>query len=414
MKVTDIMQHQVDFVYLDTPVKEVARLIFGHGINGVPVCKDKKVVGFITERDILSKFYPTIAEFIEDPVHASNFEAMEKNASEILELKAKDIMSKHPIIIPADTPLLRAQSMMFVHKVGRLPVVDKKGELIGLVSKGDIFKAIVGGQMSLDGEERFYDWFAQYYDQSHDWERRLASEIPDLDSLFKTHAAKRALDVASGTGEHTIALAKQGYETTGVEASGLMHELSEKKKSHLPPKVKKRITFVKGLYDNALKNVNNKFDAALFLGNALPHVIETDKTILENVTKALRPKGGILVFQILNFDKILGRKQGFRDFVYFQNPGKNPHILFAFYNRKSEKELEYTRCAFARAGGKWHFRGVRSTPVCYITEKDMTSLLKDLGYTGITLYGGSFYGSLFDQKFKPMLSDWLVVVAKKE
>ena len=62
MKVSDVMSKQVDFVSTNTSVKDVCRLIFGRGINGVPVCKGKKVVGFVTERDILSKFYTSIQD----------------------------------------------------------------------------------------------------------------------------------------------------------------------------------------------------------------------------------------------------------------------------------------------------------------------------------------------------------------
>ncbi|PJA00602.1 MAG: hypothetical protein COX78_00325, partial [Candidatus Levybacteria bacterium CG_4_10_14_0_2_um_filter_35_8] len=65
MKVQDVMSSRVDLVFTDTPVREVSRLIFGKGVNGVPVCNGKKIVGFITERDILAKFYPSMQEYIE-------------------------------------------------------------------------------------------------------------------------------------------------------------------------------------------------------------------------------------------------------------------------------------------------------------------------------------------------------------
>ena len=58
MKVANVMSRQVDYVTKNTSVKDVCRLIFGRGINGVPVREGKKIVGFITERDVISKFYP--------------------------------------------------------------------------------------------------------------------------------------------------------------------------------------------------------------------------------------------------------------------------------------------------------------------------------------------------------------------
>ncbi|MDO8657403.1 MAG: CBS domain-containing protein, partial [Candidatus Levybacteria bacterium] len=78
MKVSDVMSTQVNTVSPDTSVSSVAQIIFGHNINGVPVVKDRKLVGFITERDILSRFYPSMQEYVEDPVSARDFEGMEE------------------------------------------------------------------------------------------------------------------------------------------------------------------------------------------------------------------------------------------------------------------------------------------------------------------------------------------------
>ena len=94
MKVSDIMQKNVDFVNPKMSLFDVAKLIFGNKINGVPVCEGKKVVGFIMDTDILKKFHPTMQEFTEDPFASADFEHMEEKAKEILELSAKDIMSK--------------------------------------------------------------------------------------------------------------------------------------------------------------------------------------------------------------------------------------------------------------------------------------------------------------------------------
>ncbi|EKD65463.1 MAG: CBS protein, partial [uncultured bacterium] len=108
MKVSDVMSKHVEYVSVDAKIEEIARLIFGRGINGLPVCEGKKVIGFITERDILSKFYPSVQEYIEDPFGEGDFESMEKKVPQILALTAEDIMSGDPTIVTADTPLLRA------------------------------------------------------------------------------------------------------------------------------------------------------------------------------------------------------------------------------------------------------------------------------------------------------------------
>ncbi|HZQ29459.1 MAG TPA: CBS domain-containing protein, partial [Patescibacteria group bacterium] len=83
MRVAEIMNKQVEFVTTETPVIDVSSLIFGRSINGVPVVENKKLVGFITERDILQKFFPKVSEYVEDPFREGNFETMEEKVDEI-------------------------------------------------------------------------------------------------------------------------------------------------------------------------------------------------------------------------------------------------------------------------------------------------------------------------------------------
>lgn len=78
MKVADIMQRSLTCVSGETPLKDVARMIFSLGISGVPVVKGNKLLGIVTEQDILSKMYPSLQELAEDYVHARDFESMEK------------------------------------------------------------------------------------------------------------------------------------------------------------------------------------------------------------------------------------------------------------------------------------------------------------------------------------------------
>ena len=80
---------------------------------------------------------------MEDYVHERDFEAMEKRAKNVLTKKIKNVMSKKVISIHIDDPILKAESIMKINHISRLPVVDNKGNLIGIISKGDIFRALV-------------------------------------------------------------------------------------------------------------------------------------------------------------------------------------------------------------------------------------------------------------------------------
>jgi CBS domain-containing protein len=146
--VKDILQAKVDFTTPDATLLDAARVIFGHNHKGVPVVKlpSKKLVGFITEQDILSQLFPNIKDLIEDYVHARDFEAMEEKVKTILIKKVKEVMSKKIRTIHVDKPILQAESIMKLRDISRLPVVDSKGNLIGIISKGDIFRALVNAK----------------------------------------------------------------------------------------------------------------------------------------------------------------------------------------------------------------------------------------------------------------------------
>lgn len=145
MKVSDVFQKKVGYTTTNATLLDAAKFIFGHKHYGIPVVKkpNKKLVGFITEQDILSTLFPKVSDLFEDYVHERDFEQMEKNIKPVLSKKVKDVMNNNPIAIHVDEPLLKAESVMKVKNISRLPVIDKKGHLLGIISKVDIFKALV-------------------------------------------------------------------------------------------------------------------------------------------------------------------------------------------------------------------------------------------------------------------------------
>lgn len=146
MKVSEAMQRKVDFVSPQMPLKKVVKIIFGKKHSGLPVVdpKTKKLIGFITDQDIISRCFPSMKEYVEDVVHGRDFSVMEKKLKVILELEVRDVMNKSVDYIHKDDPILKAESTMKVHDIARLPVVDDKKRLIGIITKREIFRALVG------------------------------------------------------------------------------------------------------------------------------------------------------------------------------------------------------------------------------------------------------------------------------
>lgn len=423
MKVKDVMSPQVDYVTTDTKVRDVCRVIFGRGINGVPVCKGKKVIGFITERDILAKFYPSMQEYMEDPTSSSDFEGMEGKVSEIFELTAKDIMSNNPTKVFADTPLLRAQSLMAVHKVGRLPIVDKKENLIGILSKGDIFRATVGDRLELAQDEEYNDWLSKRYYLTVNWKNRLSLEIPDLVKVLRQNKVERIVDIGCGTGEHVIELAKHGFTVWGIERSKLMIDEANKKIKNLPKRVASKVKFITGEYEELLPELTKvELQAALILGNSISHNPYNYKSVIKKTEQVLSGNK-VMIFQIENFEKVFKKQNSLLDFIRvkadYQASPYQEHVFLEYLDpsRDGGKTILKTFAIFDFDGRKWKFYGLRNILFAYVIKEKIEKILRESGYKNIKFYGSSYDGRewnyLFRKPFKPLESDWLNVVAKR-
>lgn len=417
MKVADVMSKQVEYVTTETSVKEVSRLIFGRGINGVPVCKEKKLVGMITEQDILDKFYPSIQEFVADYVHSSNFEGMEEKVEEVFDLPARRVMNKDVVSIRADVPLLKAQSLMKLKDVGSLPVVDSKGNLIGIIAKGDIFRSIIGDKLPLSADEEYHDWLSRHYDMVVSWSQRLNNEIPDLVSLFRRKKVQNVLDIGCGTGEHDIALVKEGFDVLGMETSSLMHIASVKKRAQLSEKLKQKVNFATGDYIKVLDDHKQKFNAAILLGNSFCHLDKSAETILKSVSNALFSKDSVVVLQLINYEKVFKVKKRILDMNF--NSSKlgiaHEHAFLEFYDKpkKAGDSLTLNMAIFDFDGKKWKFRSMNSTPIANLDREKIKKMLEKYGFKKVSFFGGVFSGTLLKEPFNPLESDYLNVVAER-
>lgn len=420
MKVADAMSKYVDFVSADTKVKDLSLLIFGRGINGVPVCEGKKVVGFVTERDILAKFYPSMQEYIEDPVHSSDFEGNEEKVQEVLDLTAEKIMSKKPTTVTPDTPLLRAQSLMFIERVGRLPVVDGKGNLVGIISKGDIFRALVGDRLLFTENEEYNDWLSKTYYATVDIGDRLKYEMPDLLDVFSKNKVKLVLDVGCGTGDHVIEFVKRGFTAIGVDRSKGMIEEANRKRQALSKEVKDKVEFYFGHVESIVTRLGRTFDAVLFMGNTISHNPHKYKDVIKKVSQSI-PDHGVMIFQITNFEKVINVQKRLLSFNFAKlkdEPNKE-YAFLQFYDNPNERDktILKTFAILASNGKRWKSSGVRNSLMAYVTKDNIKQVLVKNGFSKVSFYGGSFDGKkwdyLFRKPFHPLESDWLNVVARR-
>ncbi|MEO5364850.1 MAG: CBS domain-containing protein [Magnetococcus sp. WYHC-3] len=150
MLVRDVMVTQMKTVKVNDSIRSVAAVICTNKISGMPVVGDNgELLGIISEKDILNALLPSYNDFLEDPVAARDFESMEKSYSEVLSRKVSDLMTPNPYAISPNDPLMMAASRMALHNFRRMPVVEGRDRLVGIISLGDIHKAIFKRELGM-------------------------------------------------------------------------------------------------------------------------------------------------------------------------------------------------------------------------------------------------------------------------
>jgi len=142
MQIADIMTRAVRSTTPSTSLAEVAAMMCLNRLSGLPVVDDQeRLIGFIAERDILHFLFPRLEDLM-DSSALRDFEQMEQHYGATLDLTVGDVMHKGAVHVTPEMPLLKATSVMVRHRFRRIPVADDSGRLVGIVSIGDIHKAL--------------------------------------------------------------------------------------------------------------------------------------------------------------------------------------------------------------------------------------------------------------------------------
>lgn len=128
MFVGERMSRPVISVSPDTPINDALAMFRKEHIRRAPVMKDGKLVGMVTETDLLNA----------SPSPVTTLSIWEMNYL-ISKVKIKDVMSKKVITVDSDTPIEEAARIMADKKIGGVPVVHE-GKVVGIITETDLFK----------------------------------------------------------------------------------------------------------------------------------------------------------------------------------------------------------------------------------------------------------------------------------
>ena len=143
MKASDVMTRDVITVERETSVADVIRLMLENNVSGLPVLDDGKVVGILTEGDLLrrsetgtEKQRPRWLEILMGPGRMAG-EYVRTHGRKVEAIMTTDLIS-----VTGDTPLDEVVGLMERRRIKRVPVIEGDA-LIGIVSRLDLLRALL-------------------------------------------------------------------------------------------------------------------------------------------------------------------------------------------------------------------------------------------------------------------------------
>ncbi len=116
-KVRDVAKREAISLSPDASVMDAAKQMYSNGVGSVVVTSPEgNVIGIFTERDL--------ARVVSQGLSYAT--------------RIGDVMTKNPVTISEDETLSKAVEIMSLHKIRHLPVVDKDGKLVGIITARDV------------------------------------------------------------------------------------------------------------------------------------------------------------------------------------------------------------------------------------------------------------------------------------
>ncbi|MEO3430696.1 CBS domain-containing protein [Pelagibius sp. CAU 1746] len=121
MKVRQAMHAGVDWCAPDTPLSEIARIMRDDDIGAVPIGENDRLIGMVTDRDIVCRGFA--------------------NGRDPNSLTARDVMTEGIVYCMEEASLEDAIHLMENKQIRRMPVINDKKRMTGMLSLGDLSHA---------------------------------------------------------------------------------------------------------------------------------------------------------------------------------------------------------------------------------------------------------------------------------
>ena len=151
LTVADVMTQPVLSVTADTPLQDAVKLISDHHISGLPVVDAKgALIGELCEQDLMVRESGVDAGpyvmLLDSVIYLRNPLNWDKQVHQVLGTTVADLMRKDSHSCQGSLPLPKAASHLHDRGTQRLFVVDDAGTPIGVLTRGDVVRALASQQ----------------------------------------------------------------------------------------------------------------------------------------------------------------------------------------------------------------------------------------------------------------------------
>ncbi|MEL3947896.1 MULTISPECIES: glycine/sarcosine N-methyltransferase [Streptomyces] len=240
--------------------------------------------------------------------------------------------------------------------------------------------------------EEYVPSFVEKWDSLIDWERRAQSEGDFFIDLLRKRGVKDVLDVATGTGFHSVRLLAAGFET--VSADGSAEMLSAAFANGMDHGHVMRVVQADWRWLN--RDVHGAYDAIVCLGNSFTHLFsERDRRKALAEFYAMLKHDGILVLDQRNYDAIL-------------DDGYTSKHTYYYCGEDVSVEPEYVDEGLVRMRYSFPDDSVYHLNMFPLRKDYTRRLMSEVGFQKIETYGD------FQHTYRGEQPDFFVHVAEKE
>lgn len=240
-------------------------------------------------------------------------------------------------------------------------------------------------------KEEYVHSFVEKWDQLIDWDGRAKAEGDFFIHTLREHGAKKVLDVATGTGFHSVQLLKAGFEVTSADGSPEMLSKAfnnARTRGHI-------LRTVHADWRWLNRDVHDLYDAVICLGNSFTHLHDENdrRKALAEYYATLR-HDGILILDQRNYDAILDKQI-------------EPTHNYYYCGEDVSASPEYVDDTLARFRYRFSDGATFHLNMFPLRKHYMQRLMQEVGFQRVTTYGD------FKETYREGEPDFFIHVAEK-